>query len=78
MCMEGTGGYSSSGTNTNDIANSIVFIFHWIEAGEREIITFAYVLSIDDPLEEALMPLLPHLTYQLIARSFLQEILLLL
>ena len=50
---EGTGGYSSSGTNTNDIANSIAFYIPLIEAGECEIITFAYVLSIDD-LEEAL------------------------
>ena len=71
---EGTGGYSSSGTNTNDIANSIAFYIPLIEAGECEIITFAYVLSMMT-WKKPWMPL-PHLTYQLIARSFLQEILL--
>lgn len=46
-------GYSLSGSNTNDCANSISIYVDSIEPGECRCIAFAYILNVDD-LDEAL------------------------
>ena len=50
---EATAGYSGSGSEVGDIANSISFYVPVINPGECKCVAFAYILSVDD-LEEAL------------------------
>lgn len=50
---EGTGGYSSSGSEVGDIATSISFYIPVINPGECKCVAFAYILNVSD-LEEAL------------------------
>ncbi len=50
---DATGGYSGSGSEVGDIANSIAFYIPTINPGECKCVAFAYILNADD-LEEAL------------------------
>ncbi|MGB4931127.1 MAG: hypothetical protein WBP43_14220, partial [Chitinophagales bacterium] len=50
---DATGGYTGTGSNTDDEANSIAFYIPVINPGECKCVAFAYILNVDD-LDEAL------------------------